>query len=287
MIICNNNYGRLGNSIFRLFANIIFCIVYNTNAHITNDIIINPDIIICDKLFANIINIIINNHIHGCSTELPNLSLYNRNNCIVLFNGYYQHDTIYKIYKRQIIDYIINHPELILKTDRNEKYRAFDLINFKPDRIYNIVVHFRLEDFIHNGLVMNPYSVKQILDRIIIEFPNETLCFVVNICKTELEQKYMDFFIKCFKNVKIESNDVITDFAIMKNAKVLVCSCSTLSWVASFLSDTVVKVYMPNYNNPDRIIHETFKNPIDNTILYDFESCTQKTLLTILELDKS
>ena len=73
----------------------------------------------------------------------------------------------------------------------------------------------------------------------------------------------------------------MTDFTIMRNAKTLVCSCSTLSWAASFLSETVEKVYMPNYNNPGRI-HETYKQPIQNTILYDFENCSKEKLLEIL-----
>ena len=67
----------------------------------------------------------------------------------------------------------------------------------------------------------------------------------------------------------------------MRNAKVLVCSCSTLSWAASFLSDTLEKVYFPNYNNPDRI-HETFKMPNLNTTLYDFDKCSMEDLLKIL-----
>ena len=67
----------------------------------------------------------------------------------------------------------------------------------------------------------------------------------------------------------------------MRNAKILVCSCSTLSWAASFLSNVVEKVYIPNYNNHDRI-HETFKYPISNTVLYDFEKCSKENLLEIL-----
>jgi len=62
----------------------------------------------------------------------------------------------------------------------------------------------------------------------------------------------------------------------MKNAKILVCSCSTLSWIAAFLSDKVTTVYFPNYKN--RQIHETFKKPIENTILYDFTKCSQNDL---------
>lgn len=62
----------------------------------------------------------------------------------------------------------------------------------------------------------------------------------------------------------------------MKNAKTLVCSCSTLSWVAAFLSDRVKLVYFPDYNNNRS--HETFKMPIENTILYSFTKCGKDEL---------
>ena len=130
---------------------------------------------------------------------------------------------------------------------------------------------------------MNPLSVKKIIDNLVSEYPNETICFVLNSPKTEIENKYINFLTKNLSNYKIESNDVITDFTIMRNAKTLICSCSTLSWAASFLSETVEKVYMPNYNNPDRI-HETFKQPISNTVLYDFEKCSREKLLEIISI---
>jgi len=101
---------------------------------------------------------------------------------------------------------------------------------------------------------------------------------------TKLEEKYIDFFMKRY-NIVLESNDVITDYHIMKNAKILCCSCSTLSWAAAFFSETVELVYFPNYeytDGNDGRYHERFKKPIENTVLYDFDKCSQETLETIL-----
>jgi hypothetical protein len=274
MIITNNNGGRLGNSIFRLFANIIFCIIYDINSKIVNNSNCRPNIVINDKSFINFSNNIINKRL------IKNIN----KNSTLLFDGYFQHDTIYILFKPQIINFIKNHPEIILTTDRNEKYKAIDLVNINiSNKKYNIVVHLRLEDFIEISHVMNPLSVKKIIDNLVSEYPNETICFVLNSPKTEIENKYINFLTKNLSNYKIESNDVITDFTIMRNAKTLICSCSTLSWAASFLSETVEKVYMPNYNNPDRI-HETFKQPISNTVLYDFEKCSREKLLEIISI---
>jgi hypothetical protein len=272
MLICNYNKGRLGNSIFRLFANIIFCINYDVNSTIINNCNYIPNIIIDDAYFIHFSNNILNK----CN---DNENIYK--NYVLLFDGYFQHDNIYKIYKQQIIDFIKVHPEIILTTDRNENYRAIDLVNYEISKNYNIVVHLRLEDFIEISHVINPSNIKKLIDDIVLDYPNETICFVLNEPKTEMENKYVKYLTSNLTNYTIESNDVITDFTIMRNSKILVCSCSTLSWAASFLSESLEKVYMPNYNNPDRI-HETFKQPIQNTILYDFEKCSNEKLLDIL-----
>ena len=60
MIITNHNKGRLGNSIFRFFANIIFCIVYDINSKIVNNNSqYKSNIIIDDTYFINFSNNII------------------------------------------------------------------------------------------------------------------------------------------------------------------------------------------------------------------------------------
>jgi hypothetical protein len=240
MLIYNHNKGRLGNSIFRFFANIIFCIVYDINSKIiNNNNKYRPNIIIDDTYFITFSNNILNKN------QIQNIN----KNSTLLFDGYFQHDKIYILFKNQIINFIKSHPEIILTTDHNENYKAIELVNFNISRQYNTVVHLRLEDFIEISHVINPSSIKKIIDEIVLEYPNETICFVLNTPKTEIENKYINYLTNNLNNYKIETNDVITDFTIMRNAKVLVCSCSTLSWTASFLSSTLEKVYIPNYNN--------------------------------------
>ena len=67
----------------------------------------------------------------------------------------------------------------------------------------------------------------------------------------------------------------------MRNAKTLVCSNSTISWMAALLSETVTTVYMPNY--PATRAHETFRNPIKNTIQYEIKTCTKEELEIFLK----
>jgi len=71
------------------------------------------------------------------------------------------------------------------------------------------------------------------------------------------------------------------DFNIMKNAKTLVCSMSTLSWCAVFFSKKIEKCFMPDYNFYDKDRKTFFKNPIQNTLFYKVKS-TKKIPLKII-----
>jgi hypothetical protein len=268
--------GRLGNSLFRLFANIVFLTIHSNiiDSHIVDYVEkINKtfNLRVTDDYFINLMNKILQN--------IP-LEQINKNTNI-LFNGFFQHDKIFVKYKEDIIHYIETHPELILKTDKNDSYKAIDFIHFKIDKRFNIVVHLRLEDFIELGQAIDPNCIRIVIDNIIKEHNNETLCFVVNKPKTDIECKYISFFTLKYNNIVVESNDVITDYTIMKEAKVLVCSCSTLSWAAAILSNNIQKVYMPDYKNINGP-HQTCKQPILNTELYEIKTCKVDELNKIL-----
>jgi hypothetical protein len=273
MKIVNCDSGRLGNSIFRMFANIVFLIVYDINGTIIYDKSILKDdnkyLIISDKYFLDWSNKILNGIVPPIDKSQ-----------IIYFDGYYQHDNIYSLYRQQIIDYIKNHPELLLITDRNDKYNAIDLVQTKINKSYSFVVHLRLEDFLITGGVISPISLSNVIDLVIDKHhldKNQPICFVVNIPRHKLEMKYIDFF-KNKYNIIVESNDPITDFHIMKNSNLLVCSFSTLSWCAAFLSDTAKYIYIPDYKNS---VNQTFKN-VPNSSLYQIDFCNNKTLQTIL-----
>lgn len=265
MLICNHNKGRVGNSLFRLFANIIFLTIHSniTNSHIVDGYVHPISLVVTDDYFINLMNKLLQN------TPLEKINI----NTNIFFDGYYQHDKIFVKYKADIINYIETHPKLIIKTDRNENYKAIDFINFKINKTFNIVVHLRLEDFINISQVIDPNYIAIVIDKINKEYNNETICFVVNKPKSDIEYKYISFFTKKYSNIVVESNEVITDYTIMREAKVLVCSCSTLSWAAAILSNSIQKVYMPDYKNVNGP-HQTCKQPIFNTELYEIKTCT-------------
>jgi len=271
MLIYNKNRGRLGNSIFRLFSNIIFSIVNDVDAQIFCDTTDIYSYIVDDTYFINFMNVILN--------DLKPTKI--DANAKLLFDGYYQHDRVYVKYKEQIIDYIKTHQDIIIKTDRNDAYKIGNLLDCKIEKKYRVVIHLRLEDFIEISQAINPNSIKNVIDKIINEFRDEPICFVLNKPQTDLEIRYINFLKNIYSNIIFESNDVITDFIIMRQSNILVCSCSTLSWTAVILSKTIEKVYMPDYKNINGF-HQTCKYPHPNTELYSCETCSQEELCNIL-----
>lgn len=266
MDVIDKPRGRLGNAIFRYLASTLFCILYKAvrkyevppyNTYIT------------DKFFIYWKESVE----QGIIPPLENRPY--------IFNDFYQLDTIYIKYLSEIKEYIRAHPQELLQTDHNHIYNkqifyAIQLLEAPTIRVYDTVIHIRLEDFITYGLVIHPIYFKQLIESAKIT----SACIVVNTITSELEQKYINY-LKQYCEITLESNDILTDYHIMRNAKTLVCSNSTVSWAAALLSETVTTVYMPNY--PATRIHETFRNPIKNTIPYEIKQCSKEELEAFLE----
>lgn len=271
MHVCDFPQGRYGNAIFRYLASSLFCIIYNAKR--------TYDIDSCDAVMTD--TDFISWSVQVLQDNIPPLDTGKT----YLFRGYYQHDTIFLKYRDQLLEYIHAHPEHVLITDGYKpgatgvyhypvaEYLSRELLSYdnkpSPDNTvpqYDIVVHLRLEDFVFVNQVIHPKCISDILYTIENHSTN-TICFVVAKPTTTFEHKYIDYFAKRF-NIICESNSPTQDYHIIKNAKTLVCSRSTMCWAAAFFSNTVETVYFPNYIARSHA-HETFKTPITNTILYD------------------
>lgn len=255
--------GRLGNVIFRHYAFIILNILYDAEfvGYSSYD-----GLPFKDPNFRDLINCVNSGHVYHLDKNLD-----------FRLEGYFQHDKIYHKYKNEIMNYIRTHPEEKLITDKMESYNLIQMLEHDNIKKYKIVVHIRLEDYIEAGWVINPNCYKNILDK----YANEQICFVLAKPNDELENKYLDYFRKMYKNITIESNDVITDYHIMKNAEILISSLSTLCWSSTFFSETHTKVYFPKHNIHG--IHNTFNEPHPNTEYYDIILCNRNDLEKIFE----
>lgn len=249
--------GRLGNALFRYFA-IIILLYENKNFKYGGISKKSPLKIIDD-----------NNFLLGVKNN--NLQLPEKYN--YLLNGFYQLQEILK-YKIIIKQYFENHPEHIIYNYPYEEIKINNLIKpLEKPRIYDIILHLRLEDFIENNEYIHYKFILNLLDKVTPSFFSElTVAIVLNQPKSSFELEYLanikNWFFKNNINIVIESNDIITDFHLMKNTKKLICSNSTICWCAAFLSDNLTTCYMPDYKIRNDRSHQTFKYPIKNTILY-------------------
>lgn len=250
--------GRLGNAIFRYLAVSIMCLYYDGTYVVNESQEQNFD----DSLFLSIISDIMNNQKLILNEKGVNMI------------GYYQHDTIYKINKSLIIDFINNNPEHFVLTDginsgdsNYEKFYMVDIVNtpITFNKKYKNVLHIRLEDFVTHKLHLDVNRIIKLLDKNIV---TESLCIVCKKPITDFENTYIQQVVDYIGDkmtVVLEHNDTITDFYIMKESEILICSKSTLSWSAAFFSNKITKCYLPDYETAN---NSTCKYPIDNTELY-------------------
>ena len=188
--------------------------------------------------------------------------------------GYYQHDDIYRRYKREIIGYINNHKDHEVMTDGVtagdgvlEVFKMHDILNTPTsfNRTYKNVLHIRLEDFVTHNFYLKVERVANLLRGLDIK----DICVVCKEPNSEFEHNYIGRLRDSCnaRNIKFyaEHNDILTDYYIMKEAELLICSLSTLSWCAAFFSDKINTCYFPDY---DVSAGQTCKKPIENTILY-------------------
>lgn len=179
-------------------------------------------------------------------------------------------------FKRAIFDYIRRHPldpMYFEPKHPNNFIYAIDMMESKnPVRQYDTVLHVRLEDFVENGLYMPVEVVIRCLDSVVQwnDAQNQTHAIVVKSPTTNFERTYLQkitqwYDSRGFKVIQ-ESNDPMTDYHIMREASVLICSMSTLSWMAAFFSTRTKACYFPDY--PISLAGQSFKRPTANTILY-------------------
>lgn len=255
--------GRLGNAIFRYLACSIMCIHYNCIYTVENSHELNYYRLDDEKFNELCNNILQKNKPILCQ------------NAIYIMDGFYQHDTIYKINKNDIINFIKNNSTHYILTDgieagdyNCEKYYMINIINTPSNFVkkYKNVIHLRLEDFVTHNLYIDKNRIVSLLNKNIIK---DNICIVCKKPTSKFEIEYIKYITDYLDNNKInynlEHNDVLTDYYIMKEAEVLICSNSTLSWCAAIFSDKISKCYFPDY---DIQINSTCKKPIDNTEFY-------------------
>jgi GR25 family glycosyltransferase involved in LPS biosynthesis len=193
----------------------------------------------------------------------------------VCMDGFFQFGYIYLKYKPQILNYMEEHKnEHFIQTDRNERFLMRDILDdMTLEKQYDIAIHIRLDDF--NGrldFIEIEYYL-ELFESLLPQMQDKTICLVYQGSQSAADAQYIERCLQWFRenelNVRVESNSLLCDFNIMKQAKILVCSMSTLAWTAAYLSKRIQQCYMPNYNFQGTKRNGVyFHKPIENTVLY-------------------
>jgi len=220
------------------------------------------------------------NYIQYIDEENLNISQLPKNRNISL-NGYFQYDQIYLQNKSYILEFLERNKDVHQVTTDGEIYFTKSIIDdmvLESSKIYENVIHIRLGDFNGRPDFIEPEYLLRLFSNIKDTFYKKTAIVIENP-SSQLDINYLNTVLEWFKqnNVPtpvVESNDMLTDYNIMKQAKVIVSSMSTLCWAAAYFSKSLEKVYIPNYNffNIEDRKNGFFKMPIQNTILYDVKT---------------
>jgi hypothetical protein len=261
--------GRLGNSIFRYFESII--LQKKTGAVRTfRNGGEKPCLKITDDTF---------------------LDFYNRWDAergtdikLIFLDGYFQFDFFIQ-HRAEIINHMNDHShDILFGTDVRGHLiqNTVRELTHAPDnlRTYDFVIHVRLEDFVNSNNMIHPAQLVELITEVARSggAGAGAAAIVCNKITTDIEKQYLQY-ISDYSPITfvLESNDVMTDFHIMKNARILICSLSSLSWCASFLSNTVKKVYIPK-NRTSGVQTFLCSRPDCDVIVYDNVFCNRKDL---------
>lgn len=205
----------------------------------------------------------------------------------IVFVGYFQHEIYLKRCKQLFIDFIKEHPDQRMITGWKESIPAEILIkDYLPEITLekeDVVVHLRLEDKLCETLkdnsalfVIHPEDYESVLSKL----HYKQIYWVMNTPKDPLEKKYIAYLQKRWGGV-FQPRTLEEDMCLMRKAKTLVCSRSTLSWVCSAFSEGEQVVYMPEAY--ETWIHETFKSAHPQTSFYSYRKATKQDLQTLFE----
>jgi len=265
--IYRGSRGRFGNHIFRFLASKLFCILYNCEL---SEYLPPYRVDITDDIFCEWMKHIFDN-------KLIQFPINNFE-----FSGYYQHDLIYRKFKQEIINHINDNKDQHMSFNNTEvnfingaildiphskiDIKLGDLIGIPPVLPFNYTtaIHLRIEDFLQIGLAMNPKSIDIILTKCEPPF-----LFIHKPICNDLDEKYIYIFKKKYPDAFFFDGSLLECYNILRTSKTLICSQSTLSWIAALFNDTHDKIYMPKQK--DNIIHQSFQYPSDKTELYEYE----------------
>ena len=233
--------GRTGNNLFQYLACKIIQKKYG-QTYIPIDELKNVNAMLIQS--EDLLVVYENDMENVLSGSLENL---NKKNIIII--GWFQKSDYYLPYRNYLIETLKNSDEYWFGQDDAKKRRNiktfFQTHHNQSLNENDVVISLRLDDFIIMGGeksdILPPEYYLNILEK---EMEKGGRLFIVSDkIRLDWEKKYVEYFQKW--NPIMVSEDLETDFALMRDCPILIHSNSTLCWMASFLSEKKTKRYIP------------------------------------------
>ena len=265
--------------------------ILNSGLYVKNNIILNNSNF---KYYIQNINELIGKNITlDDSFQFDYIYLKYKNEIFDIIKSNKDKHSIYTRDNKYLIKYFFDN--ILLNELQNYNFENYNFENYNFENYnfekYNFVIHISLNEFNEREFIQYEY-LEKVLDKIIYEYPHVFIlknAIVIDKINSQKEiiilNKIFQWFTNNKINIKIEFNDTITNFHIIKNADILLSSMNPYSWMACYLSNSIKHCFMPNYNFynsniveqsvkqlVEQSVEKSFKHPIKNTILYNVSS---------------
>jgi hypothetical protein len=160
----------------------------------------------------------------------------------IYLQGYFQHAQLLFDNK----DYLWSKNFQSTEDKVNKSYKVSEIFQQieVPEDV--VVVHLRLDDFIHDQYNANIVDPKFYVEQILQSNKNQ-VWIVCDVHKNTNEQKYVDYIAKhCPQCVfTFKSADLLTDWNTVRCASYVISSNSTFAWLACFFNDRAKVIVYP------------------------------------------
>jgi len=259
MKICVEHRGRFGNIAFQTLAAILIKIFSGCDIELNSTLLIKPRKKIDDTIFLSWINSDFENNVKSLDINYD-----------YILDGFFQHDTLYRKYMKEIMEYINKNLNQIIYDSIDSKYYLKDLIHtpIADYTKYNTVVHLRIDDYIKYDLVMNPTHLDPVLEKC-----EKPILFIHEEPNTEIDRAYLQYFNKHIDTHY--SGHILESYGILRTSKNVVAVNSTFSLLAVLFNTNYNNIYVPiNRNN---YIHDTLCGP-NNSNKYKYDIINKNDL---------
>jgi len=237
--------GRFGNNLIQYFAVKIFCKYFTNYKYVLHKNDLSNPITITETQFYKCLE-------NG--QQIIALS-----NADIFLEGFFQ-DISFLSKHRDFIKtlYTVNNNNIINYHHYEKKMVIKDLIirikdEDKPGS-HDLVMHLRLDDFIHQGHNSNILDVNYYIEAVVESNCDKkwnTIWIVVDKLNNEFDKKYVDFLLKSLnnhhniRNIKLHQKSFLEDWTFCIKSTSFISSNSSFALTAILLSD-MKYVILPN-----------------------------------------